>query len=140
MKNYILTLILSGLFVVINAQTPTNEDNFLMVRVIEGVSFQSPSKIMVTDGQTIIKTTELSVITLKNLDSNLLKIATALNEVKNKGYRLVSSSSNSNTAYCITDYVLEKSKSISNKRIVYYFIFPIILLGSTHLSNSSAVK
>lgn len=84
------------------------ENDYIVVRVFEGASFSSPSIIMITDGETIIKTVQLSVIISKNLDSNLLKIATVLNEVKNDGYHLVTSSSSGNATYFITDYIFEK--------------------------------
>jgi hypothetical protein len=44
----------------------------------------------------------------KTQENNVLKIASALKELKNSGYTLITSSSGGSDAFTITDYVFEK--------------------------------
>lgn len=93
-------------------KTSTQNENLIVVQICE--VFASSPRIVVSDGKTIIRVIALEPTRDKNIESNILKIATTLNEIKNDGYSIITSSSanatpaGGNAGFGITTYVFEK--------------------------------
>ncbi len=104
----IATSIVSLIFVLMSFKSGSGEESLILVRTFESVNSMYASKIIISDGIEILKMTELEVMRPKTQENNVLKIAAALKELKNKGYTLITSSSGGSDAFTITDYVFEK--------------------------------
>ncbi len=88
-------------------KSSTNESNIIVVRTFETVNALYSAKLTVFDGAEISKTIPLDLLK-KNGDENALKIVSTLNEIKSKGYMLVSSNSGGADGNIITNYIFEK--------------------------------
>lgn len=88
----------------------SNENVFIVVRTLEAVNLIIQSKITVSDGTTILKTIPLNPMRSKNENENIIKIVIGLNELKNKGYTLVSSNGGGGNSdgFVIMNYIFEK--------------------------------
>lgn len=89
-------------------ESTKNENDFIFIRVFESLNSMNASKIIVTEGNSVIKSVELSTMRPKSVEDNALKIATTLNELKKQGYSLVTSHGGGNEVFIVTDYVFEK--------------------------------
>ena len=93
-------------------KTSVQGENIIVVQVCE--VFASSPRIVVSDGKTIMRVIALEPTRDKNIESNILKIATTLNEIKNDGYSIITSSSanatpaGGNAGFGITTYIFEK--------------------------------
>jgi|GEM_PF-6969661 hypothetical protein len=88
----------------------SHNNNLLVVQIFEVHTSTSPTSnpsIIISDGTKIIKTVELESTKGKGVESNLLKIATEFNELKNNGYSITASNS-VGTNFYQTTYVFEK--------------------------------
>jgi hypothetical protein len=104
----VLASVICASIVLMSFKPGPAEESVVLVRTFESVNSMYASKIIVSDGTQILKITELEVMRPKTQESNVLKIASALKELKNSGYTLVTSSSGGSDAFTITDYVFEK--------------------------------
>lgn len=114
MKKTIITslfaiTIVSVIFILMSFKSGPGEESLILVRTFESVNSMYASKIIISDGSEIIKMITLEVMRPKTQENNVLKIASALKDLKNKGYTLVTSSSGGSDAFTITDYVFEKN-------------------------------
>lgn len=114
MKKIKLTsLILAGSIIVLLAilsfKPAANENSYLIVRTIE-TQYAGFSKILISDGSSIIKTIELQRMFVKSakVTENFLTIAKALEEVRTQGYILITSNSSGGYDYMVANYVFEK--------------------------------
>jgi hypothetical protein len=102
-----LTVFVTGVLLM-SFKPGVNEESLVLVRTFESVNSMYASKIIISDGTQILKQIELEVMRPKTQENNVLKIASALKELKNSGYTLITSSSGGSDAFTITDYVFEK--------------------------------
>jgi hypothetical protein len=99
--------LLTGIAIVFMSFTSsTKENKIIVVRTFETINAPG-ANISITDGIEISQKVPLDILR-KNGDDNILKIATALNDIKSKGYTLVSSNSSGGDGFIITNYVFEK--------------------------------
>jgi hypothetical protein len=106
MKKIILSSIV--IFILISFKSYSKDGDIILVRTFESISPLFSSRITISDGTTIIKSVDLEVMRPRNQEANVLKIATALKELKDQGYVLVSSNSGGNEAFTISNYIFEK--------------------------------
>jgi len=113
MKQILFLVMLAGFSVLVNAQK-SQQGGYALVRVFDANKFVASgayyvgSKIFITyeDGkQEII---ELGAFTEKNEPDNLKKITAVLNDMKKKGYLLMSASTTGDQGSIISDYVYLK--------------------------------
>lgn len=114
MKKFAFLLFIGiGLFTVYVAITSfkpsQSTNNYLIVRTVE-TQYSGFHKILISDGNSIIKTVELERMFVKSakVTENFSLIAQALEEVRSQGYVLVSSNSAGGYEYMVTNYIFEK--------------------------------
>lgn len=114
MKKLLLTCLLvvgivGGFFITMSFKAAPAEHNYLIVRTVE-TQYSGFSKILISDGTTIIKTIELERMFVKSakVTENFLRIANALEEIRGQGYVLVSSNSGGGYEYLVANYIFEK--------------------------------
>jgi hypothetical protein len=112
-KVTLISLFLAGtiivLFGIMSFKSAPNEHSYLIVRTIE-TQYAGFSKILISDGSTIIKTIELERMFLKSakVTENFLTISMALEEVRSQGYVLITSNSSGGYEYMVANYIFEK--------------------------------
>ena len=101
-----IAVISSSIFLMSFKSSP-QEGSLLFVRIFESTNSSYRSSITISDGVTIIKSIDLEVMKPRKEEANTLKIAQALNNIKDQGYTLVSSNGGG-SLFTVTNYVFEK--------------------------------
>ncbi|HSY60730.1 MAG TPA: hypothetical protein VK796_02590 [Cytophaga sp.] len=105
----IATILIGSMIALMSFKTSASDTNgYLYVRVVECYDPVYVSSITIVDGTSPVKTVDLNTLRFKNQELNVSKILAALNEIKIKGYVLVSSSGGANEVGLLTNYVFEK--------------------------------
>jgi len=105
----ITTLLIGGMVALMSFKTSLSDTNsYLYMRVVECYDPVYVSNITILDGITPVKIINLNTLKFKNQEPNISQILAALNEIKMKGYVLVSSSGGANEVGLVTNYVFEK--------------------------------
>ena len=84
-----------------------SEDGFIIVRTSE-VYGMMPSSMINIYGDGTIEKTNLNKLNPKLMEENLIIIHTKLNEIKDNGYELVSSTGGNSDNFICTTYIFKK--------------------------------
>ncbi len=104
-----LVVSLGAVIVFASFKQVSHDEGYVMVDTHEAYNvIYGKSSIVVSDGKTILKTEELENLK-SGLAANAIKINSILNELKNQGYRLVSSNGSGMEGAIKRNYIFEKS-------------------------------
>lgn len=108
-RSFVVIGILAILIAIISFRSAPTPHNYLYVRIVESEN-AGMSQLLVSDGSTIIKTVWLEKKWWKpvQVSNNFNKIVSALDEIRNQGYKLISSNGGGGYEYDATTYIYEK--------------------------------
>jgi hypothetical protein len=89
--------------------SPLSSDNYIIVRSIE-VGGTWPSEIIITYEDGTTETTELGKFRGNNFVKNIGIIHSKLNEIREKGYTLISSNGGNSDNVVVSTYVFQKNE------------------------------